>query len=60
MLNVDDTLVCYKLKVRKSEVEGLRRLARGESVRVNADVTWGDLVRDSIRWMLENRRPVGR
>lgn len=56
---MSNTLTCHKLKVNPNDLEALRTVARIESVRQGRDVTWGDLVRDAMRWMAENRRPIG-
>lgn len=55
---MSNNLTTHKLKVRPGDLEALRNVARIESVRLGRDVTWGDLVRDAMRWMAENRRPV--
>jgi hypothetical protein len=54
----EDKLVCYKLKVSKADLQELRGVARLEALRQERDTTWGDLVRDAIRWMVEHKRPV--
>ena len=58
-MNESEKLTCFRLKMASADVEGLRTLARLESLRLGRDVTWCDLVRAAVRWMGENRRPVG-
>ena len=55
---MSNTLTTHTLKVPPADLDALRTVARIESVRLGRDVTWGDLVRDAMRWMAENRRPV--
>ena len=53
-----ERLTCYRLKMVPGEVEELRTLARLECLRQGRDVTWCELVRDAVKWMTQNRKPV--
>lgn len=48
----------FRLRLPKQDVEGLRRLARSESQRLQCDIGWCEIVRGAIRKMATEQTPV--
>jgi hypothetical protein len=48
----------FGFRASKADIEALRGLARQEAVRRSASVSWADLVRAAIKWMVVSGRPI--
>lgn len=49
----------FRLRLPKEDVEGLRRLARTESQRLQRDIGWCVLLRDAVKKMVTEQKPIG-
>ncbi len=53
-----DVLTTFRIRLSKHDVEGVRDLARKESVRQGLDLGWCDLVRGAMRQMVQDKTHI--